>query len=94
MFRTISLLIAVLIFPILVFSQTIDDPDLSPAERLERDAVQMLRETHADVEGLRLPENRISFASELASLMWFHDEDEARRVYATVINDFRQLLST
>jgi hypothetical protein len=94
MFRTISLLIAVLIFPILVFSQTIDDPDLSPAERLERDAVQMLRETQTDVEGLRLPENRISFSSELASLMWFHDEDEARRVYATVINDFRQLLST
>jgi hypothetical protein len=94
MFRTIALLTAVLIFPLVVFSQTIDDPNLSPAERLERDAVQMLRETQTDVEGLRLPENRISFASELASLMWFHDEDEARRLYATVINDFRQLLST
>src|SRR4030095_6003846 len=54
--------------------------------------VSALRETLADVNGMRSLENRISFTAELASLMWFHDEREARAMYAGVIGDFRDLL--
>ena len=38
-------------------------------------------------------ENRISFSSELASLMWFHDEKEAKAMYGGVVSDFKQLLA-
>jgi len=65
-----------------------DDP-----AKLEKDAVDLLRETSVDVGRLRTLENRISFNSELASLMWFHDDKEARAMYAQVVADFKQLLS-
>ena len=38
-------------------------------------------------------ENRISFNAELASLMWFHDEKEAKAMYGGVVADFKQLLA-
>ncbi len=61
-------------------------------EELKKEAAIFLRETAVDVSNLRTLENRISFASEIASLMWFHDEKEARAMFQTVIVDFRQLL--
>lgn len=61
-------------------------------EDLKKEAAAFLRETAVDVGNLRTLENRISFASEIASLMWFHDEKEARAMFQTVIVDFRQLL--
>ena len=61
-------------------------------ENLQKEAVLFLRETLSDVNGMRSLENRISFASELAGLMWFHDEREARAMYAGLIGDFRDLL--
>ncbi|HUR98931.1 MAG TPA: hypothetical protein VMZ26_12765 [Pyrinomonadaceae bacterium] len=61
-------------------------------ENLKKEAVVFLRETLSDVNGMRSLENRISFASELAGLMWFHDEREARSMYAALIGDFRDLL--
>ena len=64
-----------------------DDP-----EKLKKDAVAFLRETMADVNNLRTLENRISFSAELASLMWFHDEKEARSMYLTAFGDFKELL--
>jgi hypothetical protein len=64
-----------------------DDP-----EKLKKDAVAFLRETMADVNNLRTLENRISFSAELASLMWFHDEKEARSMYLTAFSDFKELL--
>jgi hypothetical protein len=64
-----------------------DDP-----EKLKKDAVTFLRETMADVNNLRTLENRISFSAELASLMWFHDEKEARSMYLTTFGDFKELL--
>ena len=33
-------------------------------------------------------ENRVSFNAELASLMWFHDEKEAKAMYGGVVADF------
>lgn len=77
-----------------VSPQTIAPPaPTDDAEKLEKDAVELLRETVVEVDGMRSVENRISFISELASLMWFHDEREARSMYAGVISDFRQLMA-
>lgn len=75
------------------FSQTIDEP--KPAQdpaALQKEAIAFLRETMSDINTMRSLENRISFTAELAGLMWFHDEREARAMYATVFADFRQLL--
>ncbi len=78
----------------ILFAQTIvkdKKDDISP--ELKKEAVAFLRETTIDVNNLRTLENRISFASETANLMWFSDEKEARAMFQTVINDFRQLLT-
>lgn len=64
-----------------------DDP-----EAFKKEAVAFLRDTMADVNNLRTLENRISFSAELAGLMWFHDEKEARSLYITAFGNFRQLL--
>jgi hypothetical protein len=74
-------------------SQTVGTPaKTEDNEKLNEKAVAFLRETLGDVNNMRTLENRISFTSELASLMWFHDEHEARAMFAGVANDFRQLL--
>jgi len=59
---------------------------------LKKQAVEFLRESAGEVGNLRTLENRISFASEMASLMWFHDEKEARTMMNAVVGDFKQLL--
>lgn len=64
-----------------------DDP-----EKSNKDAIAFLRETMVDVNNLRTLENRISFSAELAGLMWFNDEKEARQMYNAAIGDFRELL--
>src|SRR4029434_9306550 len=61
--------------------------------KLDKAAVELLRETSVEVGRFRTMENRISFNAELASLMWFHDDKEARAMYGTVVSDFKQLLS-
>ena len=71
---------------------TAQKPD-EAAAKLAKEAVEFLRETSVEVGRLRTAENRISFNAELASLMWFHDDKEARAMYGNVINDFKQLLS-
>lgn len=72
------------------FAQTVKTD--KKAEELKKEAAIFLRETAVDAGNLRTLENRISFAAEIASLMWFHDEKEAKAMYQTVIIDFRQLL--
>lgn len=62
------------------------------AKATKKAAVEFLRETATDVDRLRSMENRISFSSELASLMWFHDEKEAKGMYGQVVSDFKQLM--
>lgn len=62
------------------------------AKATQKAAVEFLRETATDVERLRSMENRISFSSELASLMWFYDEKEAKGMYGQVVSDFKQLM--
>lgn len=63
------------------------------AAKLQKAAVEFLRETSVEVGRLRTAENRISFNAELASLMWFYDGKEARSMYADVVSDFRDLLA-
>lgn len=60
---------------------------------LKKEAVAFLREAAQDVANLRSPENRIGFSAEIASLMWFEDETEARTMFQSVVTDFRQLLT-
>ena len=69
-------------------------PAAPPKEDLElrKEAVALIGETAADVNNLRTLENRIAFSAELAGLMWYHDEKEARSMYAGVFNNFRELV--
>lgn len=76
-----------------VNAQTV--PEKKPtedAEKLQKEAVAFLRETMADVNNMRSLENRISFAAEMAALMWFHDEKESKAMFASVVGDFKELL--
>lgn len=89
---TCSLILAALFTP-LGFGQTppAKKPTDDPAA-LKKEAVAFLRETMADVNNLRTLENRISFSAELAGLMWFHDEKEARSLYINTFGNFKELL--
>lgn len=60
---------------------------------LQEEAIEFLRATATDVNSLRTLENRISFSAEMAGLMWFTDEAEARQMFQDVIGNFRQLLA-
>ena len=74
------------------FAQTVKKPQDKISPELRKEAVAMLIETSSEVNNLQSLENRISFAAELAGLMWFQDEKEARLMFQSVTNDFRQLL--
>jgi hypothetical protein len=75
------------------YSQAPAKPEYDEAtKKLRAEAAKMLRETADELPRLRLAENRISFAAELASLMWLHDEREARAMYQQAIADMRFLL--
>ncbi len=63
------------------------------AEKLRKEGVAFLRETMGDVANMRTLENRISFSAEMAGLMWYHDEREARVMFNSAIADFRELLA-
>jgi hypothetical protein len=69
----------------------VEKPDEKTA-KLRTDAAAFLRESMAEATNLRSLENRISFTSELAGLMWYVDEKEAKSMFTAVINDFRQLV--
>jgi hypothetical protein len=94
MLQRITVIAFLTIFAIAANAQTVTDPKKAEAaEKLTKEAVEFLRETSLDVGTMRSIENRISFGAELASLMWFSDEKEARSMYGAVISDFKQLLS-
>ena len=93
MIRKLALSAAIFALPFSTIAQTVENSDLSPAELREKQALEFLRETQAEVNGLRLVENRISFGSDLAAMLWTRDEREARILYSGVVDDFRQLVS-
>ena len=86
-----------ILFVQITFAQTIETKIVPKTEteisaELKKQAVEFLRESAGEVGNMRTLENRISFASEMASLMWFHDEKEARTMMNAVVGDFKQLL--
>src|SRR5215204_528730 len=93
-FRNILFVLLLLTFFQTAFSQSTEaeKPKTVTAE-LRKEAVGFLRETNVEVSTLRSLENRISFSSEMAGLMWFYDEKEAAVMYQAVITDFKQLLT-
>lgn len=88
-----AVLVCVLFLSAPLFSQTVAEakPD-EAAEALQKNAVAFLRETMMDVSNMRTLENRISFTSELAALMWYHDAREARQMFGSAVTDFKALL--
>lgn len=79
---------------ILFLSTTVFSQNTAQKANAELDAkaIEFLKSTSNEIGLLRTPENRISFNSELAALMWYHDENQARRMFGSVITDFRQML--
>ena len=96
--RTYGKIFLALILPVMIvqsnFAQIagLTKKDKISAE-LRKDAISFLRETALDINNMRTTENRISFAAELANLMWFDDEKEARAMFKIVIPDFRSPLT-
>jgi hypothetical protein len=94
MSKSIRVFALILSLAAIVAAQTIPEKKATEdRENLQKEAVAFLRETLTDVNSMRSLENRISFTAELAGLMWFHDEREARSMYGGVINDFKDLLT-
>jgi hypothetical protein len=94
MSKSIKVFALILSLTAIVAAQTVSEKKATEdRENLQKEAVAFLRETLTDVNSMRSLENRISFTAELAGLMWFHDEREARAMYGGVINDFRDLLT-
>ncbi|MGI8884076.1 MAG: hypothetical protein ACR2IA_07520 [Pyrinomonadaceae bacterium] len=101
MYRKLFLPVLLILFVQISFSQTIEiktetktetKDEIKLSAELKKQAVEFLRESAGEVGNLRTLENRISFASEMAGLMWFHDEKEARAMMNAVVGDFKQLL--
>ncbi len=97
MLKKLSIVLLVFIFTVNVLPQIIENKNQQEKQaekraELEKESVAFLRETFSDVANLRTPENRISFNAEMAGLMWFYDEKEARAMFEIVITDFRQML--
>ena len=91
--KTGSFLLLIFLLAAIITAQpkTIDEKEKQA--KLKQDAVAFLRETASETVSLRTLENRIGFNAELASLMWFHDEREARVMFGSVISDFRRMLA-
>ncbi len=91
--KTIALALLFMLSAVVSAQTTQEKNATEQAEKVRKEAVAFLRETLSDVNGMRSLENRISFGAELAGLMWFHDEREARSMYTGVIGDFRDLVA-
>src|SRR3954449_258252 len=85
-------LILFLFLSVGVHGQMVETTASPDAAKTQKEYVNFLRETMADVNNLRTLENRISFSAELASLMWYYDEREARTMYLSTISDFKELV--
>lgn len=89
----ILLLITLALSTICALGQNPSDPKKTPEpEKLTENAVEFLRDTAQDLGRMRSVENRISFSAELAGLMWFYSEKDARAMYAATITDFKLLI--
>ena len=97
MLKKLLAIILCFVFTVYALPQSAENKNQKETQKekraeLEKESVAFLRETFKDVANLRTPENRISFNAEMAGLMWFHDEKEARSMFENVITDFKQIL--
>jgi hypothetical protein len=91
--QNLLILLLILSFVQISFSQMTETKiETGLSAELKKQAVEFLRESASEVGNLRTLENRISFSSEMASLMWFHNEKEARQMMNAVVSDFKQLI--
>ena len=87
-----TVLLLIVSFVQISFAQTsATKTEAEIAAETNKQAVEFLRDAAAEVGNLRTLENRIGFASEMAALMWLHDEKDARRMFVGAITDFRQM---
>lgn len=85
--------ILILIISVSVVAQTpAPETDNGVDANRQKEYIDFLNETLADVNNLRTLGNRISFSAELASLMWYYDERQARSMYLACIADFKELV--
>ncbi len=92
--KTFASLTLLIVLSISAFAQESAPKDKDEkAKELEKNAIKLLDETRNEINSLRTIENRISFTSELANLMWFHDADEGKRMFKEITDDFTAVLS-
>ncbi len=81
------------LLPCLAYSQTNNLQSKEDQEnKLRESSISFLRETVGEIGNMRSIENRISFTSELAALLWPHDQKSAAAMFGTAVTDFKQLL--
>lgn len=68
-----------------------DDEKAKKHKELKEKAYGLLSQTSDEIGMLRTAENRIGFTAELAALLWYYDESQARELYSNVFQDFRSL---
>ncbi len=75
-------------------NKTSDDKaaEEAAAERFKVDRSAFLRDTLSNIQNLRTRENRISFSSEIASLMWAEDEKQARALFANSAGELIEII--
>ncbi len=92
--KSITLLALLCCMTMNVLSQDIvKDEKQKKSDELKEKAVVLLRETREEVGTLRTIENRISFNSELAGLLWFYDAKEGRKMFGELTEDFIEILN-
>lgn len=92
-FSRFPVILTVLFAVCTAFAQT---PTPSPDEeekKLTEKAVELMKETVSEIGNMRTPENRISFMSEAAALMWYHDDRQARPMFGWAVNEFKTLIT-
>ena len=78
-------------FQVVIGQTPTPTPDETEKQITEK-AMRLLRETASEVSNMRTLENRISFTADIASLMWPHDEAEAKRMFGWSVGNSRHLL--
>lgn len=87
-------LILLLSLAAMTFAQATATPSPTPdSAKKKGEILDFLKSVELDVANLRLPENRLSFTSEIAAIQWQYDETLARKSYTNVAADLRQLMT-
>ncbi len=77
------LLLALLIFPSIIFAQTVEEA----AKEKQRRQTEFLEQVLGDAKNLRLPENRAFVFVKVGNALWQTDEKRARQLLQSAVND-------